>query len=822
MALDLSKFTRRFVDEAREHLDLLYTGAARLESGAIDDIHALFRSAHTLKGSARMLKFVPISSLAHLLEDILGDLRDGKRAVTPELVTGLISGLDAIAQRVEQLAHNPDAGALLPPEPEVLATLTSLHSSSAAGSVEGSAEGAAAGSVVGAAQVSGAGSLAASVKGPAQRPGAGSDEGAAQGSGAGFRAGSVVGAAQGSAQGLQGQGSAQEAFPIRADPAANVSGANVSAATVSGATVSGATVSGATVSGAVVAEEGARGAEEDQARVRIASADSVRLPVAKLDELVRLMGEVVFSHSRSQERLLELAALERQARQSGAELATDLSELMSRVKDDVLQQGLLMQELHHKALVLRMLPISMVLEPAARSLRELARSINKRIDCRVLGGEIELDRQIIDRLTDPLVHLLRNAADHGIEGPEQREAMGKPVRGVVQLSARQDGGWVVIEIADDGVGISLPALRAKAVAKGLMTSAQADQASDQQLFSLIFEPGFSTSPIITDISGRGVGMDVVRRILVDELHGSVEITSVPGQGTTFSLRVPVSLALMRVLLVRSAGITFGFTAQQVAELIRVPEAQLVSVAERRALIRHNEFIPVVDLATLVGRGGGDSVPATAAISRGLLLIILRVREEKLALMVDDIISEQDMLIKPVPAHMSRLPLIAGLVVTGRNEVVSVLHAAQLLESVRRLRNQKTALVAATDSHAGAGWHVLVVDDSLNTREIERDVLEASGYRVTLAEDGLDGWTKAMAYPYDAVLTDVEMPHMDGFTLTSRLRGEAVYQHRPIVIITSREREEDKRRGISVGADAYIVKGEFDKNNLVDTLRTLLG
>lgn len=730
MALDLSKFIQRFIDEAREHLDLLYAGIANLKPGAEDDIHGLFRSAHTLKGSARMLKLVPISTLAHHVEDILGDLREGKRTPDPQLVTVLIDGLDAIAQRVEQLVQNPDAGALQPPEPELL---TALSSTSCSG-------------------------------GPA--------------------------VASGPAPATTGRG--------KAPPVDSGSGRSASAHSRSTGTAS------------------------SQAPVAVTGADRVRLPVAKLDELVRLVGEVVFSHERSQERLYELSTLALRARQSDADVTEDLRELVIRVKDDVLQQGLLMHELHQKALVLRMLPVSMVFEPAARSLRDLARSIGKKIDCRVLGGEIELDRQIIDRIAEPLVHLLRNAADHGIETPEERAAVGKPARGTVQLSARQDGGWVVIEIADDGVGISLPALRAKAVAKGLLTAVQADQASDQQLFSLVFEPGFSTSPIITDISGRGVGMDVVRRILVDELHGAVDVSSVPGHGTTFTLRVPLSLALMRVVLLRSAGATFAFTAQQVVELLRIPESELVTVAERQALIRHNEFIPVVELAALVGQETLAEAAGSRTDSKGRLLIILRIREEKLALAVDEIVAEHDVLIKPVPAHMSRLPLLAGLVVTGRNEVVSVLHAGQLLERARRLRAQQTLDTPETEHHGPSEWHVLVVDDSLNTREIERDVLEASGYRVTLAEDGLDGWTKAMAHPYDAILTDVEMPHMDGFTLTARLRGEKVYQHRPIVIITSREREEDKRRGIDVGADAYIVKGEFDKNSLVETLRALLG
>jgi CheY-like chemotaxis protein len=349
--------------------------------------------------------------------------------------------------------------------------------------------------------------------------------------------------------------------------------------------------------------------------------------------------------------------------------------------------------------------------------------------------------------------------------------------------------------------------------------------SDQEVVDLIFLPGFSTSAIITDISGRGVGMDVVKQSIVDDLQGAVSVETRPGAGTTFALRLPLSLAMMRVLLVEVAGLPFGFTAQYVTELIRVPHAEMLTVAQRQAVIIRNEFVPVVPLADLLAipqrnlprNPSAATQPAPGRL--GMLLVVVRVRNEKLALAVDELQDERDMVIKPLPAHMRRLPTVSGMVVTGRNELVSVLHAPALLELARRARGPAAPAEVAGE---GGGYRVLVVDDSLNTREIEKDVLEAWGYRVTLAEDGLDGLRKARAGEFDAVLTDVEMPNMDGFTLTARLREEEKYRDTPIVIITSREKEEDKRRGIQVGADAYIVKGDFEQGSLVDTLRSLLG
>ncbi|OJX21954.1 MAG: hybrid sensor histidine kinase/response regulator [Burkholderiales bacterium 68-20] len=558
---------------------------------------------------------------------------------------------------------------------------------------------------------------------------------------------------------------------------------------------------------------------------RLQAAETVRVRLSKLDELIKLMGEVVSSHARMRERLADIHALERSLAASlGDGAAQGLRQFARLLKDDVQAQEALMDELHDKTLLMRMLPLAIVLEPAARLVRELARSVGKQVECSIGGTEIELDRQLIDKLSDPIIHLIRNAIDHGIELPAARAAVGKPAQGRLRLSARQDGGWVVIEVADDGGGIPVAAVREKAVKKGLLSAEKAAALSDQEAIDLIFLPGFSTSSIITDLSGRGVGMDVVRQTVLDELQGAVGIETRPGQGTTFSLRLPMSLAMMRVLLVQAHGLPWGFTAQHVVELQRVPAQALMQVAERQVVIVRNEFVPVVPLAELL------RVPAPAAPAGGpgaqerhpgLLLVVLQVRSEKIAVQVDGLLDERDMVIKPLPPHLRKLPLVSGMVITGRNEMVNVLHAPALLEQARRLRGQ--GVLAGAAAHASATpYRVLVVDDSLNTREIEKDVLQAYGYHVTLAEDGVDGLRKAMEGEFDAILTDVEMPHMDGFTLTARLREEDRYRDTPIVIITSREKEEDKRRGMQVGADAYIVKGDFDQNNLVETLRTLLG
>ncbi|MCG7590314.1 MULTISPECIES: response regulator [unclassified Halomonas] len=306
-------------------------------------------------------------------------------------------------------------------------------------------------------------------------------------------------------------------------------------------------------------------------------------------------------------------------------------------------------------------------------------------------------------------------------------------------------------------------------------------------------------------------MDVVKRTIMGELSGDLQLSSEAGKGTRFTLRLPLSLALMRVLLIEAGNVTLGITAPHVAELVECSPAQFIDAAGQPTLILRNEFVPVVPLAQLLDLPVADTLPDPA------LLVVVHQRQQKLALIVDTLVDERDMVIKPLPEHLRYLPLISGMVSQGRNALVSLLHVPALLERAKR-----HTLAPRDVEPSGTAHRILVVDDSLNTREIEKDVLEAWGYQVTLAENGRDGLNKALAESFDAVLTDVEMPVMDGFALTARLRENELYRHKPIIIITSREKESDRQRGMEVGADAYIVKGSFDQNNLVETLKALLG
>ncbi|ABK43991.1 CheA signal transduction histidine kinases [Magnetococcus marinus MC-1] len=733
MALDMSRFLTRFVDEAREHLQSLEEGLARLEShpGDAQNIAAIFRSAHTIKGSSRMLKLTTISDTAHKLEDLLGVLREGQVSHTAEMGRLMDRCVDTLAVLVDLVA----AGQPLPPPDTALCAALSKAATVA----------------------------------PAETAAPGVTESAA-------------------------------APPVALSPPETAVVADTTPP-----------VSDATTS------------------TPLKSPDSVRVRIAKLDELIKLMGEMVSSQAYLRQRLAESRLLDLQARelaQSHGETVAHsqaLHQLYLAFRDDMANQELLMQALKDKALVMRMLPLSMVLDPTARMVRELGRDLGKQVQCVVSGGEVELDRQIIDQLGDPLVHMLRNAIDHGIESPEQRLAAGKSAHGRITLKARQDSGSVVIEVEDDGQGLQVEKIRQKALQKGLLEPHQAESLEPAQILDLIFMPGFSTSAIVTDLSGRGVGMDVVRKTIVEGLHGEINVQASAGKGTKFSIRLPLSLALMRILLCEVAGHPFAFSAQHIHELVRIPQSAILTMAERKVFVLRNMFIPLVGLAQLLNLPAveGREARALPNSQADVLVVIVRGRQEKLGLIVDQLLDERDMVVKPMPEHMRRLALVSGMVMTGKNRLVSVLQAPALMDLVRSGRGERLVAVERSGAPERHNRHVLVVDDSLNTREIEKEVLEAYGYRVTLADDGLDGLQKARAQRFDAVLTDVEMPRMDGFSLTEQLRQSADYQGVPIIIITSRQKEQDKRRGIQVGASAYIVKGDFDQSNLIEILDNLL-
>jgi len=495
-------------------------------------------------------------------------------------------------------------------------------------------------------------------------------------------------------------------------------------------------------------------------------------------------------------------------------LQASLHDAVRVIKSATMMQDHLIGDLQETSMKMRMLPLSTVFDPLRRTVREIAQEVGKQIEFVVDGGDTELDRKIIDRIGDSLVHLLRNSLDHGLENAAERIAAGKPAQGNLILSACYDGGCVTISLTDDGRGIPVDRVREKALAKRLFDAETLDGMSRSELVNIIFMPGFSTSPIITDLSGRGVGMDVVKKSVVDELKGTILVDTKEGAGTTFQMRLPLNLAVFPLFQVAVCDKICALPATAIVEMLSIPTAELIEIVNKRAIRLREQLIPVENLATLLGLSRNDGNQADE-----LLIVIIRDGEEKLGLIVDDIISREEMVVKPLPGHLKNLRLVSGVSIGERNSILNLLHIPELMRLAREIAEPGRRVQQAKEARMAT---ILVVDDSYNTREIEKSILEAHGYLVETAVDGEDGFEKTREKLYDLVITDVEMPRLDGFSFTERLRADERYHTVPVIIVTSREKDEDKKRGIAVGADAYIVKGAFDQTNLIETVRSLTG
>ncbi len=583
--------------------------------------------------------------------------------------------------------------------------------------------------------------------------------------------------------------------------------------------------------------------DSPQTIFKTAMSDTVRINTSKLDDTVKLMGEIVSNHIRMKQNVLDIDEVNKlfikyldhlgtipQSAQGplngqtaeiievARSIHDKLKVVSSQTRDVMSFQSLVTDDLREKVLRMRMLPLSTVLDGFPRLVRDISNACGKQVTLEILGGATELDKKIIERIGDPLLHMVRNSIDHGIELPETRVAHGKAEAGSVSISAAYEGGHVLITISDDGAGIPVDKIREKAVMKKIYDEETAQNLPDSEIINLIFRPGFSTTALVTEISGRGVGMDVVRDNLVKHLKGSLQIETKLNKGTTFFIRLPLTLAVMRVMLVSLGEMQVAIPLNAIREIVRVPANTLIEVVNRYAVSLRDQIIPVTELKTLL-ESEENNAPEKSTPQGNLVVLIVAMGSEMLGLIVDEIVTEEDMEIKPLPDHMKHNELVSGITLSGKNEIVLVLQITRLFNLARESREEW--LPSTEDNHPKKKLHILVVDDSVSTRHVEKNILESRGYRVDLASDGAEGFEKAMETQYDLILTDVEMPRMDGFTLTESLRQESNYRHTPIIILSSRSSEMDKARGMEAGANGYLTKGEFDPQQLTDAIENLV-
>jgi two-component system chemotaxis sensor kinase CheA len=726
--LDLTAFYGQFRDEAWENLNILEQGLTELEARPDDTalLDRMLRAVHTTKGSAKIMGFAEVNSLAHEIEEVLSAIRKASTRMTAETGNVLLQASQAIRtltlNRIEGRSDPVDVNALIVALKRLL------------GIEEPAAEAA---PVVTVAATATAG-----------RP--------------------------------------RETMRVDLEHVDHL----------------------ARLIGETLALQQQAVEERGLLRDFLMDQEEVQLAFTKLEERLTAYRDR-FRPRQAEEVSLYLALLENalaNLSQRSSDYHRNHTALLERF-------ALALEELRQQSLALRMVPIGTLFEIFPGVVRRMAGEAGIEVALEVRGADVELDRRVLDMLREPLVHLVRNALAHGIEPPEERFRQHKPRRGGLLLEATQQGRRVQVHVRDDGRGIDLEKVRRTAVERGLLDEERARAADERTLTELLFRPAFTTRRQVDDLSGRGVGLDVVQATM-RQLNGTVQVQSQPGCGTTFTLDVPLTLATVRVLLVEAGNATVAVPSNAVRSLVRIRPVDVVPVEGRPTLHWQEHSVPIVALAQILG--------LTAAAPGGPRpALIVGADGHPTALVVDGLLDEVEVVVRPLGEILGMSPFFSSATLLGSDQVVPILDLAGLL-SARPILVQTGGAEPVQIAAPRRQMCILLVEDAITTRELERSILEAAGYSVETAFDGVDALQRLEQGSFQLIITDIEMPRMDGFELTARVRQNPQWAGLPIVIISARSDEESRRQGLQVGAQAYISKSRFDQGNLLETIAQLVG
>lgn len=776
-----------FRAESDEHLGALEAGLLALEQGRGDSatLDQVFRDAHSLKGAARMLDLQDIETLMHGMEELLRWARDHRHSPNTAALAALYPALDAVRELTTEAVTGQSADVAQSD------LIDALKAAEAAQSKSGATD---------------AASASSAHAGHAPAPSPRVEEHASE-SRADANSGAEVG--------------------IEVDVAADI---------------------------------GMEGAQDQ--------IHTIRVDTRKLDDLLRHCGELIVTQQRTAqvddglERLAaDLSALGRDLLRAAGDgedasawserltgLASRAGGLRDRLREDSERLHGLTQQIAEGVRNARLLPLTTLFALFPRLIRDIAQQESKQVELIIEGGATSADKRIIEQIKDPLMHILRNAVHHGIEPPAQRRAAGKPEQGRIHLTAQRRGGLVRIEISDDGRGVDAGQVRsalhrlARTAHDGRSDrSAQpSDDAHDEQqarLLESLFLPGLSTEKIITDVSGRGVGLDVVRTA-IKALKGTIRVQSGLGEGFRLRLELPVTLATTRILLLQVGEFLLGLPMDAVRTLFRLRPDSLYRLDGRPALDYSGQALSVLELARVL-----ELETAVYREAPPDHCVVIGQSGQRVALLVDAVVGTEEVLLKPIGGVLRQVRGIAGATILSSGEVCTVLAASDLIKldvhdasgrSPGRAPGLAQGQPDSTDPDTARRHHLLLVEDSMLTRVQEKRLLEAAGYRVTIAVDGLEALERLraplagggtargrLADRFDAVITDVNMPRMDGLRLTEQIRTDPRLRALPVVLVTSLASEDDQRRGLEAGANAYITKGGFDNRLLLSTLERLV-
>jgi len=464
---------------------------------------------------------------------------------------------------------------------------------------------------------------------------------------------------------------------------------------------------------------------------------------------------------------------------------------------------------------LMLLPFSSIIDIFPKMVREISRKLGKDIDFSYSGVEFEIDRRILEEIKDPLIHIVRNSIDHGIESLEERKNSDKNTKGTISLNISQIGSsHVQIQIIDDGAGIDIEKLKNIAVENKISSKSEVDILTDYDAQMLIFKSGMSTKDIITDLSGRGLGLAIVRE-KIEKLEGSIHVTSEKNKGTVFEILLPITISTSRGILIKVLKQDFVVPTSKVEKVIKVKK-DLIKIIENRATITlDGHIIPIIKLQDILQIQGSKENEEDKFIS----LLIVNELEKKIAFSVDEIIIEEEVLVKQFNKQLTKVRNISGATILGTGEVVPILEVQDLIKS--SLNVVSNTLNIRKDKEEVPKKSVIVVEDSITSRTLLKNVLENNGYKVKTSVDGIEGWNAIKREKFDLIISDIEMPRMDGFELTSKVRSDEETAEIPVILVTSLDSKEDTERGIEVGASAYIVKSNFQQNNLIEVIKKLI-
>ena len=811
MTDDLSGFSmlELFRLEAESQTEILSAGILSIEQmeSSPQTIESLMRAAHSLKGAARIVNLDPAVRVAHALEDVFIAAGEGRIVVTAGDTDLLLTSVDFLSG----IAVTEDAGEAtwLGRANKLVADLNTLLAGES-------------GNETPAAPV-------ATVPPVAPTPSS-------------AEAGSTPPAATDSAppSDLAAEKPSPSPVPAKADVQPTHEPANSAARNSAEASPSAIPAAKPTQP---PANTGSNTDIDDEERV-------VRVAAGSLSRLVGLAGESLVEARQLRpfvDSLLLLRGLQTELCDAVARVEDDLRSTNAsgpasqRIGIETLRQqaghGLqrlsqliesfeafarrnedLSERLHREVIFSRMRPLADGIQGFPRLVRDLARQLGKQVRLEVRGDQTGVDRDILDKLEAPLSHLIRNAVDHGMEAPDERSAVGKPAGGTIVLEAGHRAGNLTIIISDDGRGIDVEALRRRIVDRQLVTETVAGRLSEAELLEFLFLPGFSTRNAVSEISGRGVGLDVVQT-MVKAVGGSVRVTTEPGRQTSFTLQLPITMSVIRALLVDIGGEPYAFPLTRIDQILTASRDELATIEGRDYVDYDERAIGLVHATDVLG------IPQTNQQPDLLPVVVVGDHGQRFGMVVDAFLGERDLEVRPLDPRLGKVPDISSASVLENGDPVLIIDVEDLVRSIDSLLTGRgiSPIDAAREELASSRVkRVLVVDDSITVRELERQLLQSRGYQVDVAVDGMDGWNAFRSTPYDLVVSDIDMPRMDGIGLVTLIKTDAQRSHVPVVIVSYKDREEDRLRGLEAGATRYLTKSSFHDETFLDTIVELIG